>query len=80
MIPKSGHASRNGSPLRSAFAGTASFKPDSMSVADDLHPVLHAGRVALVTCAGPFVADRGGYQNLAVVTATPTGAAVRAGA
>ncbi len=51
MIPKSGHSSRNGSPLRSAFAGTASFKPDSMSVADDLHPVLHAGRVALVTGA-----------------------------
>lgn len=37
-------------------------------------------RLTLVTCAGPFVADRGGYQNLAVITATPTGAAVRAGA
>jgi hypothetical protein len=37
-------------------------------------------RLTLVTCAGPFVAHRGGYQNLAVVTATPTGAAVRAGA
>jgi Sortase domain len=37
-------------------------------------------RLTLVTCAGPYVADRGGYQNLAVITASPTGAAVRAGA
>ncbi len=37
-------------------------------------------RLTLVTCAGPYVADRGGYQNLAVITATPIGAAVRAGA
>ncbi|KAF8955301.1 hypothetical protein BDZ97DRAFT_1858621 [Flammula alnicola] len=51
MIPKSGHSSRNGSPLRPAFTGTASYMPDSMSVADELHPVIHAGRVALITGA-----------------------------
>ncbi|PPQ85001.1 hypothetical protein CVT25_010500, partial [Psilocybe cyanescens] len=49
--PKSNHSSRNGSPLRPAFAGTASYTPDTMSVADELHPVIHAGRVALITGA-----------------------------
>jgi NAD(P)-dependent dehydrogenase (short-subunit alcohol dehydrogenase family) len=34
-----------------AYGGTASYKPDNMSVADELHPVIHAGRVALVTGA-----------------------------
>ena len=40
--------SRNGSPM---YGGTASYKPDNMSVADELHPVIHAGRVALITGA-----------------------------
>ncbi len=31
-------------------------------------------RLTLVTCAGPFVPDLGGYQRLAVVTATAVGA------
>ncbi len=30
-------------------------------------------RLTLVTCAGPYVAGRGGYQNLAVVTARAIG-------
>jgi hypothetical protein len=30
-------------------------------------------RLTLVTCAGPYDAARGGYQNLAVVTAMPLG-------
>jgi hypothetical protein len=30
-------------------------------------------RLTLVTCAPPYVAGRGGYQNLAVVTAVPLG-------
>jgi hypothetical protein len=29
-------------------------------------------RLVLVTCAGPYDAHRGGYQNLAVITAVPT--------
>ncbi len=33
-------------------------------------------RLVLVTCAGPFDPDRGGYQRLAVVTATAVGAPV----
>jgi hypothetical protein len=32
-------------------------------------------RLTLVTCAPPYLADRGGYQNLAVVTAIPEGRA-----
>ncbi|KAF9533181.1 hypothetical protein CPB83DRAFT_845999 [Crepidotus variabilis] len=47
-MPKSNHSSRNASPLRSAYS---SYKPDNMAVADDLHPVIHAGRVALITGA-----------------------------
>jgi len=44
--------SRNGSPMHHpAYGGTASYKPDNMSVADELHPVIHAGRVALITGA-----------------------------
>lgn len=29
-------------------------------------------RLVLVTCAGPYDAQRGGYQDLAVITALPT--------
>ncbi|KAK0185728.1 hypothetical protein F5146DRAFT_1071254 [Armillaria mellea] len=43
--------SRNGSPLRPAFIATSSYKPDSMQVADELHPVIHSGRVAVITGA-----------------------------
>jgi hypothetical protein len=34
-------------------------------------------RLTLVTCAPPYDARRGGYQNLAVVTAAPVGPPVR---
>jgi hypothetical protein len=38
-------------------------------------------RLTLVTCAGPYDAARGGYQNLAVITARPVqDAVVRRGA
>jgi sortase family protein len=30
-----------------------------------------ARRLTLVTCSGPFLAEHGGYQNLAVITARP---------
>ena len=43
----------------------------------DDHPELFdpagARRLVLVTCAPPYVARRGGYQNLAVLTAAPVG-------
>ncbi|TEB23687.1 hypothetical protein FA13DRAFT_1778224 [Coprinellus micaceus] len=46
-----GSRSRNASPLRPGFGGAASFKVDTLSIADDMHPVIHAGRVAVVTGA-----------------------------
>jgi hypothetical protein len=38
-----------------------------------LHSPAGPRRLTLVTCAGPYDAARGGYQNLAVITATPLG-------
>jgi hypothetical protein len=38
-----------------------------------LHSPSGERRLTLVTCAGPYVVSKGGYQNLAVVVATPTG-------
>lgn len=37
----------------------------------DIYSVQGPRRLTLVTCAPPYLADRGGYQNLAVVTAVP---------
>lgn len=37
--------------MRPGFGGTASFKVDTLSIDDDMHPVIHAGRVAVVTGA-----------------------------
>jgi hypothetical protein len=34
-------------------------------------------RLTLVTCAGPYLPGRGGYQNLAVITARPVGDVAR---
>lgn len=36
-------------------------------------------RVTMVTCAGPYVPSKGGYQRLAVVTATAVGPPARRG-
>lgn len=48
---------------------------DKGSLSD--HPWVYSAsgphRLVLVTCAGPFDASRGGYQRLAVVTATAAG-------
>ncbi|KAK7054375.1 hypothetical protein VNI00_003569 [Paramarasmius palmivorus] len=49
--PISNHTSRNGSPLRPAYASTTSFKPNNVHVADEVHPIFHEGRVAVVTGA-----------------------------
>lgn len=49
MAHKSNPSSRSraGSP----FPGSPSYKPDDLSITNDLHPVIHAGRVALITGA-----------------------------
>ena len=48
------------------------------------HPWVYSAsgphRVTLVTCAGPYIRARGGYQQLAVVTATAVGGPVKRGA
>lgn len=41
---------------------------------DDVLAATGGPRLVLITCAGPYDADKGGYQNLAVVTAVPVGA------
>ncbi|KAJ6565132.1 hypothetical protein B0H10DRAFT_1929197 [Mycena sp. CBHHK59/15] len=43
--------SRGPSPKRPALSGSASFDPDGLHVASDLHPVLQPGRVAVITGA-----------------------------
>ncbi|KAK2465300.1 hypothetical protein APHAL10511_002654 [Amanita phalloides] len=44
-------SSRNTSPARPGFGSTTSYQIDNPSVADDLHPTVQAGRVAVVTGA-----------------------------
>lgn len=51
LLPKSNHSSRNASPLRGGYAITSSYKPDPMLVGENIHPVIHPGRVALITGA-----------------------------
>ncbi|KAF8349408.1 hypothetical protein F5887DRAFT_946004 [Amanita rubescens] len=49
MLPD--RSSRNASPLRPGFVSTTSYQIDNPSVADDLHPTIQAGRVAVITGA-----------------------------
>jgi hypothetical protein len=67
--------------LRQAFSVTELRLVPQGSLADKrwIYAARGDRRLTLVTCAGPYVARRGGYQNLAVITATPTGPAVRRG-
>ncbi|KAK7464777.1 hypothetical protein VKT23_005984 [Stygiomarasmius scandens] len=43
----SGRSSRNGSPLRPPYSSTSSTS--QTDIPDDMHPVIHAGRVAVIT-------------------------------
>jgi NAD(P)-dependent dehydrogenase (short-subunit alcohol dehydrogenase family) len=49
MLPD--RSSRNTSPGRPGYVSTTSYRVDNMSVADELHPTLQAGRVAVITGA-----------------------------
>ena len=49
----------------------------AIGASSSLHSPDGRRRLTLVTCAGPYDATRGGYQNLAVITATPLGNARR---
>ncbi len=44
-----------------------------LDTSDALFSTAGAARLVLITCAGPYEPDNGGYQDLAVVTARPTG-------
>jgi hypothetical protein len=59
--------------LRQPFGVTSlRLRPQgSIGATSWLHSPEGPGRLTLVTCAGPYDAARGGYQNLAVITATP---------
>ena len=46
---------------------------ESLAAATWLYSPRGVRRLTMVTCAGPYVRAAGGYQNLAVVTAVPTG-------
>ena len=46
---------------------------DRLRDAAGIYSVRGPRRLSLVTCAPPYLPDSGGYQNLAVVTAVPTG-------
>jgi LPXTG-site transpeptidase (sortase) family protein len=46
--------------------------------ADELFARDGSPRLTLITCSGPYVAERGGYQDNLVVTATPVRPAPRA--
>jgi hypothetical protein len=48
------------------------LKTDQSAVASQFSGRGH-DRLVLITCAGPFIPSRGGYQNVAVITATPAG-------
>lgn len=61
--------------LRQTYAVRSRRLVPQGDLVDDswLFAVTGAARLTLVTCAPPYVPSRGGYQNLAVVTATPLG-------
>ncbi|THU97589.1 NAD-binding protein [Dendrothele bispora CBS 962.96] len=46
----SGRSSRNGSPLRPPYSSSSSH--NHTDIPDDMHPVIHAGRVAVITGGG----------------------------
>jgi hypothetical protein len=61
--------------LRQTFVVRSRRLVPQGSLVDDswIFAVSGDGRLTLVTCAPPYDAARGGYQNLAVVTALPVG-------
>ena len=64
--------------LRQAFVVTSKrLRPrGAIGERSALHSPNGARRLTLVTCAGPYDATRGGYQNLAVIVAEPAGTVV----
>ena len=65
---------RAAADLRGHLAAAATAGHDRAGVVRSTRPT-GPRRLTLVTCAGPYDAARGGYQNLAVIIATPLGKA-----
>jgi hypothetical protein len=65
--------------LRQSFRITSlRLRPQgTIGPTSSLHSPAGPRRLTLVTCAGPYDAARGGYQNLAVITAKPVDDATR---
>jgi hypothetical protein len=65
------------SELRQRFSvTTVDLMPKTdLETGDAVFSTAGGNRLVLITCAGPFDPDRGGYQDLAVVTAEPAGPA-----
>lgn len=63
MIPDRHTRSNGASPLRPGiYTGTASYRLENMSVADELHPVIHAGRVAVITGAASGIGKAAAFE------------------
>jgi len=64
--------------MRPGYGGTASYVVDNASVADDLHPVIHDGRVALITGAASGIGQAAAIEfaklNLKIAIADVDGA------
>lgn len=60
--------------LRQVFATTSVRRVERRSALRDrsIYDATGERRLVLVTCAPPYLPERGGYQRLVVVTATPT--------
>jgi hypothetical protein len=68
-----GHGSRGPSPLRPGLmSGQASFRPEEMSpIGDDMHPVIHAGRVAVITGAASGIGRAAAKEMAKYVVSDP---------
>ena len=63
--------------MRPGYSSTASYRPDGLSVADEVHPVIHEGRVAVITGAANGI-GRAAALELAKYVRTPPSARPRA--
>lgn len=60
--------SKGTSPLRPGYAATAAYTLDPMSVADELHPAINAGRVAVITGAASGIGRAAALEFAKYVT------------
>jgi hypothetical protein len=63
-LSTNGHGnSRQASPsLRPGFSGTGSYRPESVGVAHELHPVFSKGKVAVITGGASGIGRAAGIE------------------